>query len=128
MSDQIDDVFVSAVVYLPETQRLTGDIRAFAERVVRRVDGSFAVTLGECSIETNDSDERQSRLLDALAVFWQDFVRSGLDAQSDMEDREVVVSFSLSPTWGQAGISIPAQVIRPWIEAGAFLHINSYCN
>lgn len=125
-SDPVDSVLLSACVYLPHENAVPAAARAVAPRIHVRSDGTVAVTIGVFDIVTNDVDERQVQLEEVFAALWQTFVDAGFWPASEVHQEHILVSISLSPEAGQAGIALAPEMLRPWLDAGAQLNVNSY--
>ncbi len=125
-ANPVDSVLVSAVVYLLGDESVPAAAETVAQRVTVRADGTVAVILGSFTVETNDNTERQNRLASALGELWATFVGAGFWPSHTAKQVDVVLSISLSPAWGQAGISISPESLQQWLEAGAYLHVNAY--
>jgi hypothetical protein len=124
----IDDIYVTAVVYVASREALPAATESAAKRIKTRADGSIAVTLGSFTIETNDSEARQEQLAEVLASLWGTFVNAGFATTSEVCEPGVIISISLTPQNGQAGIAIAPASLRPWLGVNAELHVNAYPN
>jgi len=82
--------------------------------------------VGQISFEAEDSEIRQTLFLDALNQLRSKAEEAGLDVElAHTEDFELLVSVSLCPGSGQAGIVFDKDVIRYWSRYNADFYVDS---